>query len=363
MSKVLVVVGAQYGSEGKGVIVNHIARDYGVHVRVGGPNAGHSFYCDGKLYKMQSIPCGWTNPDANLVIGAGAVVSPEQFLQELEMIKQVDPNIESRIMIDGAATVLSKTEHEAEGGVDGELHKRIGSTGEGVGAARLGRLMRDPSKFRLVRDVPELRPWVKERTIDYILAWHRGGSSILLEGTQGSGLSLIHGPWPYCTTADTNAAQLCADVGISPRLVTDIMLVVRTYPIRVAGNSGPMFHELTWDEMSKRVGKPVLERTTVTKKVRRVSEWDAELFHRAVQLNQPNQIALTFADYLSSIDEGKTEWYDLSQKTKDFVSYLEEVAKCPVAFVGTGGEGWKVVDRNGPLKSAQSARDRTGVPA
>src|SRR5690606_3570968 len=80
---VLAVVGAQYGSEGKGVIVNHIANRYQVHVRVGGPNAGHSFVHKGRVWKMQVIPCGWTNPDAILVLGRGMLVNPETLALEL----------------------------------------------------------------------------------------------------------------------------------------------------------------------------------------------------------------------------------------------------------------------------------------
>ena len=89
-------------------------------------------------------------------------------------------------------------------------------------------------------------------------------------------------------------------------LVNRVLLVARTYPIRVAGNSGSLKNELTWEEISRRVGKQVVERTTVTNKIRRVCEWDEELLDNAVTLNCPTSIAVTFMDYLSPQDEGKT---------------------------------------------------------
>lgn len=345
-----IVVGGQYGSESKGNFASHIANEYDIFVRVGGPNAGHSFYYGDEKIVVQSLPCGWTNPDAWLVIGAGAVVSPEILLDEVERFSVFMPSIKSRLIVDGGATVLSHNEHMTEGGVDGELHKRIGSTGEGVGAARLGRIHRDPERFKLARDVESLKRYVVENTHKVLTDSIKTGKSVLIEGTQGSGLSLIHGPWPYCTTADTNASGIIADTGLAPTLVTGTMLVVRTYPIRVAGTSGPMRGEISWDILSSRLGKPVHEKTTVTKKTRRVSEWDSELFRKSVSLNQPTSIALGFLDYVNPADEGKTDYNALSSESLHFIEMVEEEAeiemgrRVPVTMLGTGGPRWSVID-------------------
>ena len=148
------------------------------------------------------------------------------------------------------------------------------------------------------------------------------------------------------TSHDTNAAQLAADAGLPPMLVTRVLLVVRTYPIRVAGNSGPLKNELTWEEISRRVGKQVVERTTVTNKVRRIGEWDEELLDNAITLNRPTSIAITFMDYLSPQDEGKTQWGDLSSDTaKRFIRYVESRFRVQVSLIGTGGPNWNIVDR------------------
>jgi adenylosuccinate synthase len=266
----------------------------------------------------------------------------------LEAIREVDPTIDDRLIIDAQAGALDRSFHEEEGGTEGELHQRIGSTGEGVGAARIARICRDPSRFKLVKDIADeygLQRYLRENTPKLLQQYLDSGQNILLEGTQGSGLSLIHGPWPYVTSHDTNAAQLAVDAGIPPMLVNRILLVARTYPIRVAGNSGPLKNELAWEEISQRIGKQVVERTTVTNKIRRVGEWDEELLDNAITLNRPTSIAITFIDYLSPQDEGKTQWEDLSDTAKQFVRYVESRFRVRVSLIGTGGPNWSIVDR------------------
>jgi len=345
---VLAVVGAQYGSEGKGVIVYAIAREFGVHVRVGGPNAGHSFIENGREWKMQAVPCGWVNRDAMLVLGRGGVFNPAIVAREVAEIEKVDPSIKDRLFIDAYAGVLDERFAKEEGHTSGELHRRIGSTGEGVGAARIARLRRDPGQFRLWKDAAAevgLDRCLAEDTPALLANALQDGKNVLLEGTQGSGLSLIHGPWPFVTSHDTNAAQLAADVGLPPHCVSRVLLVARTFPIRVAGNSGPLFGELTWAEMSRRLGRKVEERTTVTKKVRRVGIWDDRLMDRAVTINGPTSVALTFLDYICSADEGKSRWEDLSDASRQFVWYIERRWGVRVSLVGTGGPNRSVIRR------------------
>lgn len=365
---VLAVVGAQYGSEGKGNFVAKVAKRYGVHVRVGGPNAGHSFKLDGEVFKMQSIPCGWINPQATLILGRGMLISVGQLFEEWQKVRTVDADITARLKIDRKAGILSPWHHAEGGGVHGETHKRYGSTGEGVGPARLARIRRerghyaklpegtiaDTGGFYHAGDLPmALIPegfrsaWqnmLVDDTPGIIEEYSEGGTHVLLEGTQGSGLSLIHGPWPFTTNHDTNAAQLAADVGVPPRFVNRCLLVMRTLPIRVAGNSGPMQRELSWEEVSLRVGKTVEEKTTVTKKTRRVAEWDESLVLKALTLNAPTSIAISFMDYFAPEVEGVTDPRDLTDRVWAFIEYITRLCETPVLMVGTGGdEDWNVV--------------------
>lgn len=338
--KLTVLVGGQYGSEGKGAIAKKIAFNYNVHVRVGSPNAGHTIWWNGEKHVMQSIPCGWINPDASIVIGRGALLNMKQLMKELVHILHYYPNFLDRLYIDPEAGVLDEKFHEQEGGTHGEMHQRIGSTGEGVGPARMARLERDPSKFHLFKDVAEeygLEGCLCENTPMFIASHNNTGSNVLIEGTQGSGLSLFHSHWPYCTSTDTNASGIIAEVGIAPSRVTDVLLVVRTYPIRVAGNSGYMANEISWAELNERVGRNITpEKTTVTHKTRRIAEWDQDLFDQSVILNAPTQIALTFADY---VDPNLYEASDVDSilKSESLRNFL--INKIPldlIRYVGTG---------------------------
>lgn len=353
--KLTVLVGGQYGSEGKGAIAAHIADDYQIHVRVGSPNAGHTIYWEDEKHVMQSIPCGWINPIARIVIGRGALLNMKQFMKELVHILHFYPNFLDRLYIDPKAGVLDEKFHLEEGGTEGEMHRRIGSTGEGVGPARIARLKRDKTEFRLFEDVAEeygLTQCVADDTPDMIAEWQDAGLNILIEGTQGSGLSLLHSYWPYCTSIDTNAAGIISEVGIAPTRVTDVLMVCRTYPIRVAGNSGPMINEITWDELGRRINRSIeAEKTTVTKKIRRISEWDDVLFSHSYTLNAPTEIALMFADY---IDPNVTNAKDIesllkSYPLKNFIrqhlsgcsNLIKYIGTGPKTIVSTGGVLWQ----------------------
>lgn len=342
--KITVLVGGQYGSEGKGAIASCIANEYDVHVRVGSPNAGHTIYWEGKKHVMQSIPCGWINPNAFIVIGRGATINMKQFSKELIHILQYYPDFLSRLVIDPEAGILDEKFHEQEGGTNGEMHRRIGSTGEGVGPCRVARMNRDPEQFRQFKDVAEeygLSRCMMENTPAFLAAMQDCGRNVLIEGTQGSGLSLYHSYWPYCTSVDTNAAGIMAEVGLAPGRITDVLMVCRTYPIRVAGNSGPMKYEISWDELSKRAHTPITpEKTTVTKKTRRIAEWDDDLFRQSCLLNCPSEIALTFVDYIDPDLYNSTD-PDRIRKSKSLNEFLHKHGLSfdgpnRIKYVGTG---------------------------
>lgn len=346
MKEVLAVVGAQYGSEGKGAIVHHLADRFNVHVRTGGPNAGHSFFhqgrTGGKVWKMRSVPCGWTNFKAELVIGAGAVVDLVTLMGELEKVREEDPDILKRFRIDPRAWVITDEARNFE--LQLNMQAKIGSTLEGVGQTRINRISRDDrTDYRLGNLINRRHPlWpCLSDTVEFLEGID---SNVLLEGTQGSGLSLVHGPWPYVTSADTNAAQLAADAGVSPRKVTGVLLVARTYPIRVGGHSGDLYREITWETLSERLGRKVEEFTTVTGRLRRIGHWDPDLFGKAVVLNQPVHVALTFGDYvdpdLSGVDGS-------SDKVERFIAAnvlnVPHVLAAPL--LGTGGPYFTVHER------------------
>lgn len=348
---VLVVGGGQYGSEGKGVIASHFSPAVTVAIRVGGPNAGHSIKHDGRTWKMRSIPVAWTNPETTLVLGPGAIIDPRVLNEEVLALHAAGYRIKDRLFIDRRATILLPADVETESAeyvAEGpNLVSRIGSTGKGIGAARIRRIERNDYTWKTPTEaLPDYQ--VTDTTRIYrTLAETPPGPGwplVLVEGTQGFGLSLTFGPWPYVTSQDCTTMQLLNDCGLSVQPHVRSILVFRSYPIRVAGNSGPMKGELDWETMAQITGKPGLEeRTTVTNKVRRIGEFDWDLAIEAVRINHPDVLALTFADYIDPACEGIRFWPNLTNSVRHFIHDMENRLNVPVSIVGTGGPDWTVV--------------------
>jgi adenylosuccinate synthase len=191
---------------------------------------------------------------------------------------------------------------------------------------------------RLAKDVPDLANYIRP-THEILERAYASGQRIMLKGTQGSGLSLYHGPYPYVTSRDTNVAGCLAEAGIAPARVRKVVMVTRTYPIRVGGNSGPMTAELGWDEVERRSGLSGLadaELTSKTKKLRRVGETEWDLLRRAALLNAPTDIALTFADYIDAQNAEAWRFEQLTEKTLSFIDEVERVTGARVSLISTG---------------------------
>jgi adenylosuccinate synthase len=322
-----------------------LARDYDVLVRVGGPNAGHTVSSASGVYTYHQLPSGARDTTAKLLLGPGMTLDVDKLLDEIR-----DCGVHAdRLFIDPQVMIIEAEDLEAEK----ELVANIGSTGQGGGAAAARRIMgRKRGAIRLARDVPELRPYVGERppyrgSINAQLELaYRSGLSILLEGTQGSGLSLYHGVYPFVTSRDTNVAGCLAEVGISPARVRRILMVIRPTPIRVGNpgtdghSSGPLKHEITFQEVARRARLDPqevekLEITSTTKRNRRVGSFEWEQFRLACSLNAPTDIVLTFADYIDSQNQNARRFEQLSQDTIKFIEELERVAQAPVSLINT----------------------------
>jgi adenylosuccinate synthase len=229
----------------------------------------------------------------------------------------------------------------------------IGSTGQGVGAASARRINdRGQTGADLVRhakDIPELKDYccdVQEILEDAYLKRSR----ILLEGTQGTTLSMLHGPYPYVTSRDTTASGCLADAGIAPSRVRRVIMICRTYPIRVGGPSGEIQGEIDWTTIEKRAGLPEstlkqLEKTTTTKRDRRVGEFDWEQLRRSALLNAPTDIALTFVDYIDAKNKNAFRFEQLTPATLQFIDEVERVTGVRVSMVSTDFSWRNVIDR------------------
>lgn len=340
-----VLVGGQYGSEGKGNIVGHIAREYDLLVRVGGPNAGHQVYGD-PIEKYYHLPSGTQRAgSARLLLGAGAVLNVEKLLREI-----VEHGVDAeRLRIDRNAVVISEADIRLEAIALG----KISSTGQGVGAASARKILRrtpdDGRRARRAKDVPELGPYLCDAQ-EILEQAYVNGSRILLEGTQGTSLSMHHGPYPYVTSRDTTVAGCLADAGIAPGRVRRVIMVCRTYPIRVGGPSGPMEGTIDWQTISDRSRIPLdeltsRERTTTTNRERRVAEFDWVQLSRSALLNGPTDIALTFVDYLGVENRHAHRFEQLTEPTLRFIEEVERVSGVPVTMISTSFDWRNVIDR------------------
>lgn len=338
-----VLVGGQYGSEGKGNIAYYLAPEYETLVRVGGPNAGHKIKHNEVEHTHRSLPSGsLANPTANLLIGPGAVVSYDVLMAELKATG-VDP---ARIKIDPQTMIVTKDDRVAEA----RLRETIRSTAQGAGAAATRRIMgRDDPPTKLAKDYREFAEFITP-TAELLHVAFEKGQRVLVEGTQGTGLSLYHGEYPYVTSRDTTVAGTLAEVGIGPRRVRRAIMVVRTYPIRVHGASGPIGRgrELSWKEVEERsgvVGTSVSELSSVTKQERRVAEFDWAMLRRSAELNSATDIALTFADYISAANRSAYRYEQLTPETLQFVEEVESVSGAVTSLIATAFSERNIIDR------------------
>ena len=345
-----VLVGGQYGSEGKGNIADYLSPEYQVLMRVGGPNAGHKVYED-PPYTHISLPCGTRREleGQDILIGPGAVIEPTKLLQEIRDCL-VEP---SRLIVDEQAVVISPEDREWE---EKNLKREIGSTAQGVGRATARRVMnrfRDRRACKLAKDLGpefrELRPYLGS-TMERLEKAYVRGEKILLEGTQGTGLSIFYGNYPSVTSRDTSASGCLSEAGIGPRRVNRIVLVCRTYPIRVGGQSGNFSKEIDWETVAERSRIPLEELRkhevgSVSGTQRRVGEFDWEMLRRACHLNSPTDVALTFADYLHKKNREATRFDQLTTETIKFVEELEIVAGVPCSLIANRFDYKCVIDR------------------
>jgi adenylosuccinate synthase len=341
-----VIVGGQYGSEGKGHIASYLSREYAVLVRVGGPNAGHKVYLESGPYIHHQLPSGTLrNPAAKLIIAPGAVVNPESLLKEIRECK-VD---HERLSIDPQTMIITGKDCKTEA----RLRERISSTGQGVGAATARRILDRGKRLRLAKDVRELQPFIRE-SWELLERNYNCGGRVLVEGTQGTGLSIYHGSYPYVTSRDTTVSGCLSEAGISPSRVRNTIMVCRTYPIRVqnppGGSSGPLRQELDWKEIAKRAEVPVKEiktneRTSTTNRQRRVGAFDWLLLRKNAALNGPTDLAVTFTDYLNPSNAEARRYEQLSPDTIRFIEEVERVGAAPVSLISTRFDFRSIIDR------------------
>jgi adenylosuccinate synthase len=343
---VSIVVGGQFGSEGKGKVALEIVRrdrTVAAAIRVGGTNSGHTAVgADRKTYALRQLPAASADRSVRVILPAGSYIDVAIFRDEVRRLG-LGPD---QVSVSPMARIITEKHKEWERTAG--LNQTIGSTQSGTGAAVIAMTAREANAFPLesvqAENVPELQPFLLEDMGADLRRLLEAGKRIVIEGTQGFGLSLLQGGyWPKATSRDTTSAGFLAEAGLSPRDVDDITLVIRCHPIRVAGDSGPLPGETSWEQIAAEAGLEcdIREFTTVTARVRRVGRFDPEIVRRAIQANQPSRIVLNHLDYV----DPQVRDMVLTPKARGFVEEVEAAVCRQIDWLGTSPA--HVMDRQG----------------
>jgi adenylosuccinate synthase len=318
----IVIVGGFYGDEGKGKVIAYLAKkdNYSIAVRGGvGPNAGHTFVDEGKMYKVRMLPSAALNRSTRLLIGPGVLINPEILLKEIETF-----NASDRTFVDTQCGIID------------QKHIEKGTTGSGTGPANADRAFR---LLKLAREIDVLSLYLEDVSSSVNFALDNK-ENVIAEGTQGTFLSLYYGEYPYVTSKDVTASGICSDVGIGPKKVDDVLVVFKSYVTRVGG--GPLQDEVSREEAEKRGW---LEYGSVTGRERRSSPFDMNLAKKAIRLNSATQLAITKLDVIFPETSGIREFNKLSEKAKKFIQNIEAETGVKVILIGTGAELNDIIDR------------------
>ncbi len=311
-----IVCGGQAGDEGKGKIAAYLAYkdNYDYCIKVGGPNAGHTVFYEDKIYALKSVPSGFVNKNARMILSAGTYVIKEWLIKEMQETKTED-----RFIIDPNCVIITKKQTLSER-QDKRLMKKIGSVGTGLGTAVRERIERKKIKF--AKDDPELKEYVRD--IPELLNKElQKGKKILLEGTQGFKLSLLHGEYPYTTSRDTTASNFLSEAGLGPKYVRDVYLIFKPYVSRVG--PGPIEHEIFEKKELAKYHTKGREIGSVSKRLRRIGLFEEKAAIKAIEINSATKIAITHIDLFEGNENKKLE--NFTSEAKKFISRVKSFSK------------------------------------
>lgn len=403
-----IIQGGQWGSEAKGMVALALCEKGGVEfaVRTGSINAGHTVCIDGKKLVFQQIPVGSLLSGVTPVLGPGAYVSPELLKEEVDR-----SGCAERLVLDYNCGVhLPEYTDEAR---EAGRNLKIGATGKGCAEAIIHKIkdrgIGEPLLLRhttMHGNFPLLTESNWRDTAELLTDAYHDGKSIQIEGTQGSLLDLHTGPYPYTTSRQTISSAWVAEAGLSPSLGYEVVLVVRTFPIRVAGNSGPMPGEITWPLLARRMNsrlskfslppivneeaikefeccldsvqteavylkrspeeiklvgatealnsmsdigreelRKLFEFTTVTKRLRRIADLDVKQLRLTVKKENPAFVVLTFLNYVfPELPSIATTWSEFHTEAKEYVWKLEKEIDCCIRYVTIGPESKHLIN-------------------
>src|SRR5436189_1799756 len=369
----LAVLGAQWGDEGKGKIVDLLTPQFPIVARYqGGHNAGHTVYVRGKKFILRLIPSGILHPGILCVIGNGVVVDPQALFAEVDELKKHGIDVGDRIVISDKAHLILPYHRDLDLLSEARRGERkIGTTSRGIGPAYEDKIARrgirvgdlaDPkgleanirdnvtARNRLVHDstmdwrqvfdelmerAKRLRPLVRD--VSLLLSDEmRAGKAVLFEGAQGTLLDIDHGTYPYVTSSNASVGGVCTGLGIGPRAIGAVLGVVKAYTTRVG--EGPLPTELS-GEMGNRLRDSGNEYGAVTGRPRRCGWYDAVAVRYSARINGLDGLALTKLDVLDGLERlDVCTSYRCGGRTLDeFPSDTAQLAACEPVYESMPG--------------------------
>ncbi len=360
------ILGAQWGDEGKGKIVDLLSQDADYVARYqGGANAGHTIVFDGKQFILHLIPSGILTPGVKCIIGNGVVIDPIALMEEIKMLEQLGVDVKGRLFISHKAHLIMPYHKLLDQIRESRSSKAIGTTGRGIGPAYIDKAQRtgiriidlldrdvfaDKVRYNVnekndiiqkiygsgILDIDEvinsyiefdkiIDPYIKDTTL-MINEAIREGKKVYAEGAQGALLDVDHGTYPFVTSSNPTSGGACTGLGIPPQAITRIVGVVKAYTTRV-GN-GPFPTELI-DEMGERLRKTGAEFGATTGRPRRCGWLDLVALKYTVMINGIREIALTKLDVLDEMEEINicTDYVIAGKKLKSFPSDIHTLEK------------------------------------
>jgi len=369
----LAVLGAQWGDEGKGKIVDLLTPHFSIVARYqGGHNAGHTVYVEGTKFILRLIPSGILHPDVTCVIGNGVVIDPQALFAEVDELNKAGIDVGARIVISDKAHLILPYHRDLDLlAVARRGERKIGTTSRGIGPAYEDKIARrgirvgdlaDPrgleqdvrdnvtARNRLVQDNAmdwrpvfeqllkygeRMRPWVRDVSLMLNDAM-REGRAILFEGAQGTLLDIDHGTYPYVTSSNASIGGVCTGLGVGPRAIGGVLGVAKAYTTRVG--EGPLPTELS-GEMGQRLRESGHEYGAVTGRPRRCGWYDAVAVRYGVRINGLDALALTKLDVLDGLEriEICTSYRFGSRRLAEFPSDIAQLAACEPVYESMPG--------------------------
>ena len=323
---VTVIVGTQWGDEGKGKITDLLSEKMDIVVRYqGGNNAGHTVVIEDRTFKLHLIPSGIFYSDVTCMIGNGVVVDPKVFLEEIATLKENGIEVTpANLKVSKAAHIILPEHRERDAKEEGARSNKIGTTKRGIGPAYEDKIGRRGIRAGTYEN--ELAPYLVDN-ISFLANAITDKKNILLEGAQGTMLDIDHGTYPYVTSSSPTAGGACTGTGIGPTKIDNVLGVVKAYCTRVG--EGPFPTEL-FDEMGGFLQNEGAEIGTTTGRSRRCGWLDMVILQYASRINGLTQLAITKLDVLDKLEVIKVcTGYQYEDKViTDYPNNLDILNKC-----------------------------------